>query len=262
MKDAGVSLGVGSLVVAFRRLVSTPSLWPYALLPSITLGLVLTLALVFGASPLVARAVQQSGLANLDTWYGHALQFAWSAVLWLTSALAAVWLALLVTPPLCAPALERLVRSEEELVGATPRKNQSFWSELSCGVRAQFAGLLFTFVAWTLLTALNFAAPTLLVVTLPLKVASVSAALAWSLLDYPLTLRGIGIKQRLRLFLARPLTVLGFGLPFALLFWLPCASVFLLPVGAMAATRVVWSLARNDRQWRAALADANLTSTR
>ena len=57
-----------------------------------------------------------------------------------------------------------------------------------------------------------------------------------SLFDYPLTLRGSGFRARLALLRANPLCFLGFGLTFALVFWLPCCGVLLLPVGVAAAT--------------------------
>jgi hypothetical protein len=211
------------------------------------------LALVFAASPLVDKALFYSGLTTLDTWYGHVGEVALSTLLWLTSWIVAVWLSLVITPPLCAPALERLVRAEEEHLGAPPRPKLSIWVEWGCGAQAQAVSLLGCVSAWGLLTAIDLTLPALAVVTLPLKVLAVSAALAWSLLDYPLTLRGVRAGTRVRLFATQPLAVVSFGLPFACLFWFPFVSVLLLPVGAMAATRVVWQLARQDPTWQAAL---------
>lgn len=256
MRTSGLALGVASLFIAFKRLASSPTLWPYAALPSITLFGVMTLVLVFGATPLINEALTRSGMANLDSWYGQAGELALVSVLWLTSALVAVWLALVVTPPMCAPALEHLVRAEERVLGAPARAKLSVLSELRCGVQAQLLGLGFTLGSWLILTTLNVLMPALVVVTFPLKVVVVALGLAWSLLDYPLTLRGIGASRRVRLFASQPLAVLGFGLPFALLFWFPCTSILLLPVGAMAATRVVWQLAERDATWKSALEEA------
>jgi hypothetical protein len=36
--------------------------------------------------------------------------------------------------------------------------------------------------------------------------------------------------------------VIGFGTAFALLFWLPCCGIVMLPVGVAAATRLVWEI--------------------
>lgn len=260
MALSGLALGVGSLTVAFKRLVSTPKLWPYALLPSLTLFGLMTLVLVLAAPTLVHVAVAQSGVTTLDTWYGNAGELALTAILWITSALFAVWIAIVVTPPLCAPALERLVRAEEGVLGVPERAPLSFWFELWCGAKAQMVALVFTATAWLLLSVVSLLVPALVIVTLPLKVIALAIALAWSLLDYPLTLRGIGPKQRMRLFAAQPATVLGFGVPLAVLFWFPCTSVLLLPVGAIAATRVVWQLAERDPTWHRVLTAAAMPS--
>jgi CysZ protein len=249
----GAGLGLKSLVLAFKRLVSTPKLWPYALVPCLTPIVLLALIIVFGAAPAVQEALTWSGINAIDTWYGKAGETALSAILWLTSGVLALWVAIVLTPPLCAPALERLVRGEEEAMGAPPRARLSPWQEVGCGLQAQLMSLAFGLGVWVVLTLVNVLLPALVVLTLPLKVLAVAVALAWTLLDYPLTLRGITVRQRLRLFAAQPLAVLGFGLPFAVLFWVPCTSVVLLPVGAMAATRVVWQLASRAPAWRAAL---------
>jgi CysZ protein len=255
--SSGLALGVSSLVDACKRLATTPSLWLHASLPSVVWLVVAGCVLVFGANPLVDNVVALTGVGALDSWYGQTGEVLLSLLLWLTSAVVAVWAAMVVTPPLCAPALEHLVRSEEQRLGAPERARLSIWSEWRCGIQAQLTGFAFSVSVWLLLTAVNVFLPVAVLVTLPLKILAVSSALAWSLLDYPLTLRGMSSRRRLRLFLAQPLSVVGFGLPFALLFWFPCASVLLLPVGALAATRVVWQLAAVDEQWRLALGETH-----
>jgi CysZ protein len=84
--------------------------------------------------------------------------------------------------------------------------------------------------------------PPAIVVTLPLKLLVAAFSLSWNLLDYPLTLRGVRMRDRLRLFRAHKRTTLSFGVGFAVLFWLPCFQVVMLPVGVVAATRLVWQL--------------------
>ncbi len=250
---------MGSLTVAFKRLVSTPKLWPYALLPSLTLFGLMTVVLVLAAPTLVHEAVAQSGVSTLDTWYGNAGELALTAILWITSALFAVWIAIVVTPRYVRPHSNGWCERKKEY-WVPERAPLSFWFELWCGAKAQMVALVFTATAWLLLSVVSLLVPALVIVTLPLKVIALAIALAWSLLDYPLTLRGIGSKQRMRLFAAQPATVLGFGVPFAVLFWFPCTSVLLLPVGAIAATRVVWQLAERDPAWRRALTGASMPS--
>jgi uncharacterized protein involved in cysteine biosynthesis len=81
--------------------------------------------------------------------------------------------------------------------------------------------------------------PGAIVVTLPAGLLLTSLLVAWGLFDYPLTLRGFGFRARLDLLAQNFGAVLGFGAAFALVFWLPCVGVMLLPVGAIAATRLV-----------------------
>jgi uncharacterized protein involved in cysteine biosynthesis len=86
--------------------------------------------------------------------------------------------------------------------------------------------------------------PPLAVVITPLKLLLGALGVAWGLFDYPLTLRGIGARQRFA-FMKRHFTVvLGFGSAFSLLFWLPCVGLLMLPVGVAAATRLYWEIER------------------
>ena len=95
--------------------------------------------------------------------------------------------------------------------------------------------------------------PLVAVVTLPLECVVVSAALAWNLFDYPLTLRGMRMRDRLALLNQHWRPTLGFGLTFSVLFWIPCFGVVLLPVGVVAATDLVWAILRSDPRAAATL---------
>jgi uncharacterized protein involved in cysteine biosynthesis len=82
---------------------------------------------------------------------------------------------------------------------------------------------------------------------------------AWSLFDYPLTLRGIGFRQRLAIVRDNLGCSLGFGAAFALIFWLPFCGIALLPVGVAAATQLLSKLGATQG---AALGGTGLTSMR
>jgi hypothetical protein len=166
-----------------------------------------------------------AGLAG----YGFALLFA----------VAGWFVALVLAPPLSAPALESLVGAIEARAGMPPRAPLGFFGELACGVRAFAGATLLTAPCFVVLWAIGVAAPPAGVVTAPLAALVSALLVAWSLFDYPLTLRGVGFRARLELVRANFSCVLGFGAAFALSFWLPCAGVLLLPVGAIAATRLL-----------------------
>jgi CysZ protein len=198
------------------------------------------------AVPLCWLAVTRLGPALADwllpeatAWYAAAAR---AAVRWGASLLGAylgLWAALLLAPPLSAPALEHLVRAQEMALGLPPRPSRGVWFELWCGVEAQVGALLVALPAWLLLWILGALLPALAPVLLPLQVFPLALGLAWSLLDYPLTLRGVRLRARSRLLLAHPGPILGFGAAFALVTVIPGAALLLLPVGVIGATRLV-----------------------
>ena len=168
-------------------------------------------------------------------------------------ALLGFYLALALTPVLSAPALERIVELVERRVGAPPRAPLGFVRELFCGLRSLAGEACLLLPISLLLWLAGLLIPGAVVVTLPLGVLVSSLGVAWGLFDYPLTLRGIGFRERLRL-LGRHLgCVLGFGAAFALVFWFPCFAVVLLPVGAIAATRLTCSILALERDTGSAM---------
>ncbi len=91
---------------------------------------------------------------------------------------------------------------------------------------------------------LELVAPPVAIVTTPLKLLLGALGLAFGLFDYPLTLRGVGARERLRFTRRNLPLVLGFGSAFTLVAMVPCAFVVLLPVGVVAATRLFWETER------------------
>jgi CysZ protein len=179
-----------------------------------------------------------SGAGDLREWGSTLLS-------WLAALLAAAagWIvAALVAPVLSAPALERIVTLVEAQIGAPPRASIGFFLELLCGLRATLLGIALIapleLVTW--LVALFF--PPAATVITPIQFLLGAVAVAWSLFDYPLTLRGVSAGDRLGLMRRHARAVLGFGCAFALAFWLPCTGLVLLPIGVAAATQLLWQL--------------------
>jgi CysZ protein len=173
-------------------------------------------------------------------WAISGLRLLVSAVLVVLSALSAAWL----TPLLAGPALERLVLLRERDLGLPEREPVSFLVELWCGLGAQVLGLVVVGPILALLWLVTILAPPALVVTLPLKVLAASGLLAWSLLDYPLSLRGVRLRERLRLLRLGLPAMAGFGLAIAALFAIPLGPVLLLPAGVAAATELAQAFTR------------------
>lgn len=168
-----------------------------------------------------------------------------SLLAFLASAAAAylsVIFAVFVTPPLSAPALEHLVRVQEAALNAPPRAPTSFWFELRSELEAQLIALAVIVPAWLLSWGLRLLMPPLIPLLFPLDAALVALAVAWNLLGYPLTLRGIRARERVVLMRRHGAAVLGFGAAFGLISAIPGAAILLLPAGVVGATRLAHQL--------------------
>jgi CysZ protein len=241
----GFSTGVVALLRGFRFLVSTPASWPYALVPSLVL-----LALISGAAWLCATFVFPAILERLPSASSKLGELAWlgaSGVVALAAFVLAALVALALAAPLSGPALERIVTLKEQALGVPARAAQGFLQEIWCGFRAQIFVLFWLAPLLGLLWIVELALPPAAVVTMPAKLVIASFALAWNLLDYPLTLRGVRMRERVLIFQRFKLACLGFGATFSALFWIPCGcQIVLLPVAAAAATDLVWELLASD----------------
>jgi len=229
--------GVGALLAGTWFLAARPRAWPVAAVPVAIAALLSVAALWLSfdwAGPWLSELVfgeAASGWAS----------FAKGALRWLGSALAAylsVLVALALTPALSAPALEHLVRLQEEALGAPDRPRRGFWFELRCELEAQAVALAILVPLALLLWVLGLALPPLLPLTALANGVLVSFAVAWNLLGYPLTLRGVRARERTRLMLRHAPAVLGFGAAFAAVSLVPGAALLILPAGVVGATRL------------------------
>jgi uncharacterized protein involved in cysteine biosynthesis len=226
---------------AARWLLGQPPAWPWMLVPALVF-LLLEVAFVAVSFQFLRPWVGEQ-LAHVD-WLPKALALGAS---WLATLLAAVlgWLvAMFLSPMLSAPALERIVGLTEVELRAPARAPLGFVAEFWCGARALLSSLAITLPLVLALTLLELLLPPFAVVSFPLKLLLGVLGVAWGLFDYPLTLRGIGARQRFHFMRRHFPVVLGFGCTFSLLFWLPCFGVLMLPVGVAAATRLYWEIER------------------
>ncbi len=211
-------------------LLKTPRLWPLAALPALVwcgLSSVATYASVTRLKPWLSLKLH--GFPPL-------LGDATSWLITVLSAAVAIWLALLITPPLSGPALERIVLAVENSHGAKARAALPFLVEVWCGVRAMVVGFALVMPLLIASLLLDFFAPFLAPLSTAIKLLSTTLGLAWTLLDYPLTLRGMRMRARFRLLGEHWSATLGFGLGLLPFFWLPCCQLLSLPVGVIAAT--------------------------
>ena len=206
-------------------------------------ALLIALSALFGYG---AVKLVQHGMHHLvgqpESWYGQAGASVLTWVGYVLSVILGLLLAVGLTPPLSSPALERIVAQVEGSLGVPERAPIGFFAEIWCGVRAQAMAAAITIPILLLLWIIEFFVSPAVFVTVPLKFLVSAFGLAWNLFDYPLTLRGMRIRARLRLLAGHKAAAFGFGIAFALLFWLPCFGVLMLPVGVAAATRLVWRI--------------------
>lgn len=234
-------LGFRALFAGFRRLTGLPASYPFAVVPAL-IFIVLEAAFVILSlrtlSPRVHEALAGDGFIR---------NFGATALSWLSLVVGSIvgwFVAALLTPVLSAPALERIVGLVERELGAPPRPSLGVLGEFACGLRAAAMGMALFVPPVLVLTLLEFALPPVTIVTTPLKFVLGALGVSWNLLDYPLTLRGIGSRERLAFVKEHAASALGFGVAFGLSFWLPCCGILLLPVGVASATELYDTLTR------------------
>jgi uncharacterized protein involved in cysteine biosynthesis len=242
----GFSAGFGGVFSGFGFLVRTPKAWPFALVPALIL--VALAALLSWGGVTLARSAIEGWVGSPESWYGRAGA---SVLSWLGAILAAIMgllIAMAITPPLSAPALEHLVSLQEKELGVPARTSIGILNEIWCGIRAQAFAAMFAVPILGLLWVIELLFAPAAFVTVPLKFLVSALCLAWNLFDYPLTLWGVRMRERFGLIMKYKRATFGFGLAFALLFWLPCCGILMLPVGAAAATRLIWRLLEHDAE--------------
>lgn len=232
--------GAVSVLRGLGFLVTRPSLWPYAIVPVVVCGVLLlgfsSLGIV-GASSLVSKIEAQSGVATAAVWFLKIL-------LWLVTVLVAFLLATALAQPLSGFALDVLSQRQEAALGGPPREGPRFFPGLVASLKVTFAGLFVGLPLLVMLAGMSFVFPPIAIVTVPAKLAVVSMLAAWDLLDYPFSLRKMGVRERLAFMSEHLGAVLGFGLAITLLLLVPGIGLFLLPVGVVAGTRLVVSTER------------------
>lgn len=234
--------GVLSTFRGLRFILRTRGALRLAVVPALVL-LALSCAgivFVFGRLTPAVLARLPEATSGIGSMALGLLRFLTSVVLGLVAVLVATWL----TPPLSGPALERLILLRERELGVPERPPAPLLTEVLCGLRAQLVGLLVGGPLLVVLWVTTLVAPPLAILTVPLKLLTIALLVAWSLLDYPLSLRGIPLRSRLALLRGGAPVVVGFGASVALLFAVPFGAIVLLPAGVVGATEIAVALTR------------------
>lgn len=218
-------------------IVTTPRIWPLALIPALVVTVLWSVGAVLG----IWGAVELSNYvlaAPKGAWaiFAHGLL---TVLLGAVAVLVAALVALALAQPLSGPALERIsIAQQRRLKDSEPPSPgllKSMWSSFKALALALGAGG----AAFSVLIALNLLFPPAVIVTVPLKFLVGAWMLAWDCLDYPFGLRGVGVRARLRWVRHNAGAFTVFGLLLATVTVVPGAILLLLPVGAAGATRLI-----------------------
>jgi CysZ protein len=229
--------GLSALVEGARCLARTPALWPFAAVPVTFFVVIFALGAVaafIGAFKLAALAI---GGVGFWASFGR-------AVLGLVFGAVGVALAGLIglsfAQPLSGFALDRIVRAvyKADRHPAPPDTGVSFAQSVLVAVLGLAVGLPIL----VLLSTVSFFVPVLVVVTVPLKIVVAGLMMAWDLCDYPMSLEGIAVGDRVAHFRRNFGATLAFGVPLGLVLAVPLLNLVVLPFGVAGAARLILRL--------------------
>jgi CysZ protein len=244
-RPVGFWQGVKAPWAGLYWICTNPDSWLYAAVPvGVALGLFgfLSFLAVEFLPPAVRGLFPESA-----AWYAQAGTTLLAVLATVAAIILSFLLGLLLAQPLSGPALERLVRLRERDLGAPPRPSTSFLTDAWRSLRSALLGT----IALPLLlglTLIEILVPGSSVVVLPLKLLVTAIFVAWDILDYPLSVRGFRLRDRLRFMGSHKACVFGFGLSLAVVLLLPCMQLLLLPAAVAGATAMLHEVER-ARDW-------------
>lgn len=242
----GFVTGLSCLFSGLWWTLTTPSVWPLAMVP-IVLGLVLTSIL-----GVVSIGFMPGWIAALVGPTSSALGSVGSAILQVLATVLAVAASALIgfalAQPLSGPALEGIVRRKEAELGAPKRPDSSIVAEIWRSLQSLAVGYMFGIPAITILLLLSLVVPYASIVLFPLKLVVAAFTIAWDLCDYPLSVRGLRMSHRVGTVMRHRGAVLGFSVALALAALVPCLLFLLLPGGVAGSARLMWLIEAYERR--------------
>jgi CysZ protein len=235
-RSGSVGDGISAFFGGIGFVISSPSVWPYAAVPVLMMLFLFcgTFALeVWGTWDLTGR------LVNPESTWGEAAVWALRVVSWLVGLLVSFLIALALAQPLSGFALEKIAQKQGQALTGRPGPEPSFLLALWLGLKVALATVFVAVVLLGGLLVIGLLFPPALVVTVPLKVLVTGWLLAWDFVDYPLGLRGYGLRRRLGWVSRHFLAYTTFGLAWALVLLIPGVALLVLPMGVAGATRLV-----------------------
>ncbi len=239
-KHLGFLDGVSAFFGGVGFVVSRPAVWGWALIPTAVATAIfvgLGALAVWGGMTLAERMLWDPG----DGAWTTAGIWVLRAVFWLVGVVLSFLVAISLAQPLSGFALDAIARRQELALGGRPWPDQPFVASALRSLRVTLTALAVSLPLLALLALITFAFPPASVVTIPLKFLVTGLAVAYDFLDYPLGLRGAGVRSRFGFIRHHFAAVLGFGAAAALVLLVPGVGLVLLPFGVAGAARLVFA---------------------
>jgi uncharacterized protein involved in cysteine biosynthesis len=235
--SVGIGAAVDGFVGGIAFILFTPPMWIWALVPAVTM-----LVLMCGSGALLAwgevELLNSVFGPDRGTW-GAIGYWLLMILLSLVALLIAVLLGLTLAQPLSGFALEKIAHAQERKLTGHAGPGVPFITSLLVNLRTVTFTLLVGGTVLATLFAINVFFPPAAVVTVPLKFFVCSWMLAWDFIDYPLGLRGLGPLARMRWVMRNFGAFTLFGVMWAGLCVVPGVVLLVLPMGVAGATRMV-----------------------
>jgi CysZ protein len=256
VEQPGFLTGTKSLFQGMAWLAKNPSAWPLAMVPMV-IAMVITLALSYASFRFVPGWIGGAigaGGGTLAKVGAGVLKVLATALAVMLSSLVAFALA----QPLSGAALEALVRRQEADMGLPPRPETNFIADVLRSLQSLAIGYGFGLPMIAMLFGLSILLPFASVILFPLKIFVAACAIAWDICDYPMTIRGLRVSDRVALLMRNKKAVFGFALGLALAALVPCVLFLFLPGGVCGAARLIATIETwEESQGRARLQSPN-----
>ena len=239
----GFFAGVRALFGGVGFIVTTPSAWGWALIPVVVATVLFggTGALaIWGGNELTHRWLSDPGAGTWSTVGVWTLR----VLLWTLGIVIAFVVAISLAQPLSGFALDAIARKQEVALGGRTWPDQPFFASAVRSLRVTLKALAIGLPILAVLALITVLFPPVAIVTVPLKFLVTGLLAAYDLLDYPLSLRGHTVSDRLVFIRKNFPAVLGFGAATAALLLIPGVGLLLLPFGVAGATRMVMAEGR------------------
>jgi CysZ protein len=221
-----------------------PRTWALALVPALIASVLFVFfgwLLVRGSTGWIAALIPKGDAAQTTgrDWGSFVVRWLLDGVVIILSLAVALYTSLTLASPLSAKPLEALVRVRDEERGAATYPTTAWTTSSARALGAGLVGLAVSIVVTIIVTVLNLVVPAFAVATAPIGALLSGYVVAWNLLDYPLGLRAMTLRDRARWMGAHMTLMTGFAVSSFLFLFVPGLGLLLLPAGVVGAAIVV-----------------------